>query len=165
MARDLYSTRTYRNVKFVEYLTKALHLLLHFGAALIPEASLIGLLKSNSCGFLKGRHATVADSSVCASYVLDQMLRANEVTNPPARSVEGLPSRTHRESALVKLRRQCSDPGKRNIVETVVDLVRKNDEIVLDTELADFLKLITRENLSYRVVAVVAISSLLRHGH
>lgn len=114
---------------------------------------------------MEGRHATVADSSVCTSHVLDQMLRANEVTHPPASSIEGLPSRAHGESPLIELRRQCSDPGKGNIVETVVDLIRKNDEIVLDTELADFLKLITREDLSYRVVAVVAISNLLRRGH
>lgn len=149
---------TYRDTELIKDLAEQLHLLLHLISALIPEAHLICLLKGHRGGFLEGRHTAVANAGVCTGNVLDQMLRSNQVSHTPASGVEGLTSRAHSDSTFVQFRGQGGNPGKRNIEQAVVNLIRKDDQVVLDTEVTNTLELFLREDLAKRVVAIQVVS-------
>lgn len=84
---------------------------------------------------------------------LDQMLRPDEVADSPASSVEGLARGADGQGALPELRGQRCDPGERDVVEAVVDLIREDDDVVLDAEVADALEFLAREDLADGVVA------------
>lgn len=91
----------HRDVEFIKHLAEELHLLLHFVTAFIPEAGLIRLFERNRRSLLERRHTAIADPSVSASDVLDQMLWADEVAHTPTSGVKGLSSGTDSQSALI----------------------------------------------------------------
>lgn len=143
---------TYRNTKLLENLAEAVHLALHLCAALVPESNLVGLLEGNGGSFLEGRHAAVTDAGVGGSDVLDQVLGADQEANTPAGCIERLSSGTNGQGTLVQLGRQGGDAGEWGVVETVVHLVRQDDEVVLDAEIADTFQFSTGKDLSNGVV-------------
>lgn len=150
---------TYRDTELIKDLAEQLHLLLHFISALIPEANLVCLLKGHGSSFLEGRHTAVANAGVCTGNVLDQMLWSNQVSHPPTSGIEGLTSRAHGDSTFIQLRGQGGNAGKRNVEETVVNFIRKDNEVVLDTEVANTLELLLGKDLANGVVAVQVVST------
>jgi hypothetical protein len=155
---------TYRDTELIKDLTEQLHLLLHLIAALVPEANLVCLLKGHSSGFLEGRHTAVANAGVCTSNVLDQMLRSDQIAHTPASGVEGLTSRAHSEGAFIQLGGQGGNPRKRNIEQAVINFIRKDNQVVLDTEVADTLELFLGEDLAKGVVAIQIVSIIKYMG-
>lgn len=149
---------TYRDTELIKNLTEQLHLLVHLIAALVPEANLVCLFKGHSSGFLQGRHTAVANAGVCTSDVLDQMFWSNEVSHTPASGVEGLTSRAHSEGAFVQLGGQGGNPSKRNVEQAVINFVRKDNQVVFNTEVTDTLELLLGEDLAKGVVAVQTVS-------
>ena len=143
---------THRNVKLIEDLAEPLHLPLHLFSALVPEALLVCLLKSNGRCLLQRRHTTVADAGVSTGNVLDQVLGSDQVADTPASGVEGFASRTDGERPLVVLWLHGGNPGERDIVETVVDLVGEDDEVVLHGKVPDAFEFVARENLPNRIM-------------
>lgn len=142
----------YRDTKLIKDLTEPLNFTLHVCAALVPEALFLCLLESNSSSFLERRHAAVTDTGVCTSHILDQVFRADEVPNTPTSGVEGLAGRTHGQSTLVQLWGQSSDSSVGNVEEAVVDFIRQDDKVVLDTQFTNALELLAREDLADGVV-------------
>lgn len=145
---------THRKTELVKDLTEKLDLVLHIGSTLIPEAFFFSLLKGNSSGFLERRHTAVADAGVCTGHILDQVLRANKISNTPAGGIEGLAGGTDGQGSLVQLRRQSGNSRKGDIEETVIDLIRQNNQVVLNAEVADALELLSGEDLANGVVPV-----------
>lgn len=156
----------YRNFELIKHLTETLHLVLHLVTALIPETLFLCFLKSNGCGLLERRDTAVADAGVCAGNVFNQVLRSDQVANAPAGGVESLTSRANSKSALIVFRLHGSQPSEGHIVETVIDLVRKNDEVVLDREVTNALEFSAREDLANRVVTYSLVSTnLMREAY
>lgn len=151
----------YRDVKFIKDSAEPFHLLLHFGATLVPESSLVGLLECHCGGLLQRRHTAVAYPGMRASYVFDQVLRSNEVPDAPAGGVEGFASRADGKSAFVELWRHGPDSGEWDVEQAVVDFVGEYDKVVLHAEVPDTLQLVSGEDLPDRVVAVSDISGEL----
>lgn len=149
---------TYRNTKLIKDLAEPLHLLLHLRAALVPESNLVRLLESHGGRLLQGRHAAVAYPGVRGRDVLDQMLRSDEIADSPASGIEGLARGADGQGALVDLRGQRRDSGERNVVQTVVDFVREDDDVVFHGEGANTLELLARKDLTNGVVTT-AVSS------
>jgi hypothetical protein len=82
------------------------------------------------------------------------MLRSDQISHTPASGVEGLTSRAHSQGAFVQLRGQGGNAGERNIEQTVINFIRKNNQVVLDTEVTDTLELLLGEDLAKGVVAI-----------
>lgn len=97
--------------------------MLHLVAAFVPEPGLVGLLKRDGGGLLQRRHTAVTDTGVGTRDILDQVLRANQVADPPSGGVESLTGGADCQGALVQLWRQSPDSGERDIEESVVYLV------------------------------------------
>lgn len=142
----------YRDTQLIKDLAEPLNFTLHICAALVPEALFLCLLESNSSGFLKRRHTAVTDTGVCTGHVLDQVFRADEVPNTPTSGVEGLAGRTNGQSTLVQLWGHSSDSSVWNVEEAVVDFIRQDDKVVLDTQFTNALELLAREDLTDGVV-------------
>jgi hypothetical protein len=143
---------TYRNVKLIEDLAEPLHLPLHLFSALVPEALLVCLLKSNGRCLLQRRHTAVADAGVSTGNVLDQVLGSDQVADAPAGGVEGFACGADGERPLIVLWLHGGNSGKWDIVETVVDLVGEDDEVVLHGKVTDAFEFIARENLPNRIM-------------
>ena len=142
----------YRNTQLIKDLTEALHLLLHIIPTLIPESHLVSLLESNSSSLLERRNTAIADAGVCASHILDQMLWSDEITNTPSSGIEGFTSGTHREGTFIQLGGKSCNSGERNVEETIVNFIRQDDQVVLDTEVTNAHELLFREHFADRVV-------------
>ena len=121
---------------------------------MIPEPFLVCLLERNGTCFLKRRHTAVADSSVGSRYIFDQMWGSDEISNSPASGIESLSCRADRESALVQLRGHCCNALERNVIETIVHLIREDNKVVFQAQIANSLELFLVENLANGVVAV-----------
>lgn len=147
-------SNTYRKPELVKDLTEKLDLVLHIGSTLIPETFFFGLFEGNSSGFLERRDTAVADAGVCTGHILDQVLWADKISNTPAGGIEGLAGGTDGQGSLVQLRRQCGNSRKGDIEETVIDLIRQNDQVVLNAEVADALELFSGENFANGVVPI-----------
>lgn len=113
---------------------------------------------------MQRRHTAVANAGVCTSNVLDQMFRSDQIAHAPASSVEGLTSRAHSEGAFVQLRGQGGNPGEWNIEQSVINFIRKDDQVVLDTEITDTLELFLGEDLAKGVVAIQIVSIIKQVG-
>jgi hypothetical protein len=73
-------------------------------------------------------------------------------TNSPPRSVKVLAGRANRQGDVFHLGRQGRDAGKGHVVQAVVDLVGEDDDLVLEAQVGDSLKLLAREYLANGVV-------------
>ena len=142
-----------RNAQLVEDGAEPLHLALHLGAALLPEVVFVGLLEADGDGLLQRADAAVADARVRRRHVADQVLRSDQPADAPAGGVEVLAARPDGQGALRDLRGEGADPGERRVVQPVVDLVREDDQVVLDRQRADARELRVRVDLADRVVA------------
>ncbi len=80
--------------------------------------------------------------------------RHGKLTDTPSCGVEVLAGRSNGERQVLNLRRQCRNSREGRIVEPVVDLIRENDDFILDTEVPYALKLILGEYLADRVVCM-----------
>lgn len=81
------------------------------------------------------------------------MGRPDQVAHSPTRRIEGLARRANRQGTLIQLRGQSRNAGEWNIIETVVDFVGEDDQVVLDGQSANAFELLAREYLAHRVVA------------
>lgn len=89
---------------------------------------------------------------------------ANEPANAPTGAVEVFACGTHSECTGGDGRGQSSDAGEGGIGEAVVDLVGDDEDVVLDTDVADGLELRFGENFTDRVVALFRSVRLGRSG-
>jgi hypothetical protein len=125
---------------------------LHLILALFPETLLVCLLEGDCGRLLKRRHTAVTDTGVRSSDVFDQMLGSDQVADAPSSGVEGLTRRSNGKGALVKFGRKSRDSGIGDIEETVVYLIRQDDEIILHAQITNALELLSGEDLAYGVV-------------
>ena len=153
---------TYRNTKLIENFTKELYPSLHILSRIVPKPMLLCLLECNSTRLLKRRHAAVADPSVSSCHIFDQMWGSDEISNSPASGIESLSCRAYRESALVQLRGHCCNALERNVIETIVHLIREDNKVVLNAQFANSLELRFVENFTNGVVSVI-LSVPLQH--
>lgn len=73
-------------------------------------------------------------------------------TNSPSGGVKVLAGRPDRQGDLLDLRGEGRDAGKGDVEQAVVDLVRQDDDLVLEAEVGDSLQLLAREDLADGVV-------------
>lgn len=145
--------RTYRKAKLLENLAQTINLAPHLLTTLVPETNLVGLLEGDSRSLLEGRHAAVADTGVGGGNVLDQMLGADQEANTPTRGIECLSGGTNGQCTLVQFGRQGGNAGERGVVETVIHLVRQDDQIVLDGDLTNAFQFSTGKDLANGIMA------------
>lgn len=73
-------------------------------------------------------------------------------TNSPSSGIKVLARRSNSERQFLDFRRQGCQSGEGNIVKAIVDLIRKDNNLVLDTEVTNLLQLILGEDLADRVI-------------
>ena len=84
--------------------------------------------------------------------VLDQVCRPHEPPNSPASSVEVLAGGAYSECDLFNFGRKRCNPRERSVEETIIDLVREDDDLVLETEICDSLQLFLGEDLTNGII-------------
>lgn len=89
---------------------------------------------------------------------------ARILTNSPASRVEVLAGGTDRERQALNFGRQRGDARKRHIVQAVIDLVRQDNDFVLDAEIGNLLQLRFGEDLANRVVYVEMLAFFIRYA-
>lgn len=146
---------THGQPQLVPDLVESIQLSLHLGLALLPETSALRLLECDSCRFLQRTNTREANPCVCCSNVLDQVLRSDQVADSPASSVEELTSAADGQRESRDLGAQRRNPGEGHVVELIVNLIGKNENVLLDAKVADGLELLTAEDLTHRVVRCV----------
>ena len=103
---------------------------------------------------------------MCVVHVFDKMLRADEISYPPAGSIEGFADGANGERVVEKgigcwrsnarhARELCG------IVDTFVHLVGKDEHSVSCAGLADGEELFCRENFSEGIVAAKFLGAVL----
>jgi len=80
-------------------------------------------------------------------------------TNSPSRGVKVLAGRPDRQGDLLDLRGKGRDAGEGDVKQAVIDLVRQDDDLVLEAEVGDSLQLVAREDLADGVVLGVLVLS------
>lgn len=80
------------------------------------------------------------------------MRLSNQPAHPPARAVKVLARRADSDGEVLDLGGDGGDARERLVVEAVVDLVREDDDVVLDTDRADALELFPAKDLADGVV-------------
>jgi hypothetical protein len=83
---------------------------------------------------------------------LRSLRRDSQRTNSPACGIKVLASRSHSQSQLLDFGGESGDASKGNVEETVVHLIGKDDDLVLDAKFGDALQLLLGEDLANRVV-------------
>ena len=84
--------------------------------------------------------------------MLDQVLGAHEPADAPAGGVEVLAGGADGDGEALDLGRERGDAGKGHVVQAVVDLVRQDDDLVLDAQVPDLLQLLLGVDLADGVV-------------
>ena len=92
-----------------------------------------------------------------SSNILNQMRWSYKVSNSPASSIECLSNGAYSQGTVVKFRRECGDAREWDVVEAFVDLIRENNDVVLDSQLTNILEFSTGKNLTDRVVTVLLV--------
>lgn len=87
--------------------------------------------------------------------MLDKFGRAHEPADTPSGSVEVLARGADGDGEALNLGGERGDSRKGNVVQAVVDLVGENDDLVLDAQVANLLKLLLGEDLADGVVCVI----------
>lgn len=85
---------------------------------------------------------------------------AGRRTNSPPRGVKVLAGRPDRQGDLLDLRRQRRDAGEGDVVQAVVDLVRQDDDLVLEAQVGNLLQLVAVKDLADGVVCCLLECSL-----
>jgi hypothetical protein len=78
-----------------------------------------------------------------------------ERTDSPSSGIKVLAGRPDRQGDLLDLGRQRRDAGEGNVEQAVVDLVRQDDDLVLDAEVGNLLQLVAAEDLADGVVCIM----------
>jgi hypothetical protein len=73
-------------------------------------------------------------------------------TNSPAGGIKVLACRADADGQALNLWRQSRYSGERNVIKTVIHLIRQDDDFVLDADVPDFLQLLFGINLANRIV-------------
>jgi hypothetical protein len=87
-----------------------------------------------------------------SSNILDQMLRSNQISNSPARSVEQLSSTAYSQRKSRDLRAQRRHASERHVVQLIVHFVGQDENLVLDAKVANGLQLGAAEYLAHGVM-------------
>lgn len=146
---------TYGQTQLVPDFVETIKLPLHLCLALLPEAFALCLLERYGSRLLKRADTRETDASVRCSNVLDQMLGSNQVSHSPTGCVEQLASAANCQSKICDLRAKRRNASERHVVELIVDFVGKNEDVVLDAEVANGLQLLAGEHFADGVVRCV----------
>lgn len=88
---------------------------------------------TDGAGFLQRRHGRVADASVRGGNVLDKLGRTHEPAHAPAGCVKVLARGANGDGEALDFGGKRGDPREGNVVQAVVYLVGKDDDLILDT--------------------------------
>lgn len=145
---------TDRNTQLVKNLTEPSDLSLHLIARLLPEPFCFSLLKRHGRRFLQRRHTTIAYPRMRSSNVLNQMRWSDQISHSPACGIERFPGRADGKSAFIQLGGQGGDAREGDVVESVVDFVGEDDNVVLYGEGADAFEFFFGHDFADGVVSV-----------
>lgn len=141
-----------RQVQLVKDGVEPRHPALHVRHAFIPEPFSLGLLEPDGTGLLERRDGRVTYPHVCCRHVSDQIGRPHQPADSPPGGVEVLTRRSNRDGNLLHLGRQCRHAGERSIEQSIVNLIREDDDLVLDADICNLLQLLLGKDLSNWVV-------------
>lgn len=148
-------SRTYRQTQFIKDSDETINLGPHLGLGFIPEVVLVGLLETNSSSFLQRADTAVADAGMGSTDGLNKVLRTDQPSNAPTGAVKVLASRANSEGQVGNFRRQGSHASEGRVVETIVDLIAQDDDVVFDAQVTDCLQLLSCKDLANGVVRSV----------
>ena len=144
--------KTYGNPQLRQSCTEPLDFTLHLLPALVPEILLLRFLERYSCGFLQGTDAREAYPCVRCRDVFDKIVRSEQPANTPPGAVEIFACGADCKGARGQSWREGCDAGEGCIVETVVDLVREDNDVMLFAEVADGYEFFFRKDFANWVV-------------
>ena len=145
--------RTHRQAQLVKHFTKPIHLSFHLFSRLVPEPLLIGLLEPDRRSFLQRAHARVAYPCVRCSNILDQVGWSDQPTHAPSCSIKVLPRRANGEGERCDFGVERCHACKGDVVQTVVDFVGENENLMLNAKRSNLLQFGGGEDFSDGVVA------------
>ena len=128
---------------------------MHFLAGGFPKGVFGGVFETDGHGFLQRGDGRVADPGVGGGDVGDEFGGADQPADAPARGVEVLAAGPDGEGAGGDFRGEGPDAGEGGVVESVVDLVREDEDVVFDGQVADGLEFFAGEDFADGVVGGV----------
>lgn len=143
---------TYRQSQLYPNFIQPLHLSLHLLLTLLPESLLFRLFKPDRGSLLEWRHTREANPGMCGAGIFDQMGFSDQPTHAPTSAVKVLSCRADRDGKVFNFGGEGRDASERGVVETVVDFVGEDYDVVFYAEFADCEEFLASEDFADGVV-------------